>query len=54
MRRDEAAYELGDVGLRVMAGNIEREIAADWNGAGKSALDIAPPGAIAGRTEFCS
>lgn len=51
MRRDEVTYKLGDRGLRVVTGKNKDDTAADSNGAGKSALVMAPLWAITGRTE---
>ena len=49
--REEASFELQDRGLRVITGCNNDDLASDSNGAGKSALVMAPLWAITGRTE---
>lgn len=49
--RDEVSYDLGQRGLRVITGKNNDDPASDSNGAGKSALVMAPLWAITGRTE---
>lgn len=49
--RDKAVYELGSRGVRVVSGRSEDTQAADSNGAGKSALVMAPGWALSGRSD---
>jgi hypothetical protein len=49
--RDKSRYELKGRGVRVISGRSEDVDAADSNGAGKSALVMAPAWALTGRSD---
>ena len=49
--REKTRYQLASRGLRVISGRSEDVEAADSNGAGKSALVMAPAWALTGRSD---
>jgi hypothetical protein len=49
--REATQYQLRDLGLRVVSGRNEDDEGADSNGAGKTALVMAPLWAITGRSD---
>ena len=51
LRRETTRYSLASRGVRVVSGRSENVEAADSNGAGKSALVMAPAWALTGRSD---